>query len=114
MFRDARRLADATVWSEALLDALADQPHLVEHAAALDGRAGLFLAMGDLNSARPHFQLALDIRQKLADADPSNASAQRDLSLALRNRADVSEANSDASGSRTEAAKITTRGRPRH
>jgi len=38
-------------------------------------------AAGDLATARTHHQTALDIRQRLAAADPANTERQRDLSV---------------------------------
>jgi len=44
---------------------------------------------GDLAAARDHYQAGLDIRERLAAADPTNAGWQRDLSVSHERLGDV-------------------------
>jgi tetratricopeptide (TPR) repeat protein len=48
------------------------------------------LAMGDSKAALLHYQMALDVRRKLAEADSTSAADQRDLSVSYEKLGDVS------------------------
>jgi len=47
------------------------------------------LQLGQTQQAREFYQKSLGVRQRLADADPKNAEAQRDLSVSFNNLGDV-------------------------
>jgi hypothetical protein len=49
----------------------------------------LAVAAGDSASAQTHYQACLEISQRLADADPGNAGAQRDLSVSHSRMGDL-------------------------
>ncbi|MET9224723.1 CHAT domain-containing protein [Lentzea sp. NPDC003310] len=53
------------------------------------------VAMGDIGTAREHFQAGLDIAERLAVADPGNAEYQRDLSISHEKLGGVAVAMGD-------------------
>ena len=56
------------------------------------------VAQGDLAAALAAYQASLAIRERLADADPSNAGWQRDLSVSLEKLGDLKSARGDLDG----------------
>ncbi len=59
-----------------------EQRRVQSDLSSLYGWLGIVqLQLGDTQSALEHFQQSLDIRERRAAADPTNAQAQRDLSL---------------------------------
>jgi hypothetical protein len=59
------------------------------------------VAAGDLEAARTAHQASLDIRQRLAAADPTNSEWQRDLSVSHNKLGDVAVAARDLEAART-------------
>ena len=57
-------------------------------------------AAGDLAAARDHYQAALDIRTKLAAADPANTEWQRDLSISHDRLGNMAAAAGDLAAAR--------------
>ena len=58
-------------------------------------------AAGDLAAARTAYQASLDIRTRLAAADPANTQWQRDLSVSHEKLGDVARAAGDLAAART-------------
>ena len=56
--------------------------------------------MGDSEEARCHFEQALDINRRLAQANPANAQSQRDLSISLNRLGDILVAIGDLEAAR--------------
>ena len=54
------------------------------------------------------YQRALVIREQLAQADPTNASAQRDLAFRLQNVGDVQQASGDLAAARVNYQRALT------
>jgi len=61
----------------------------------------LATAAGDLAAARTAYQASLDIRVRLAAADPANTGWQRDLSVSHNKLGDVATAAGDLAAART-------------
>ena len=59
------------------------------------------IAAGDLTAARTAYQASLDIRTRLAAADPANTGWQRDLSVSHNKLGDVAIAAGDLTAART-------------
>ena len=59
------------------------------------------VAAGDLAAARAAYQAGLDIRVRLAAADPANTGWQRDLSVSHNRLGDVAVAAGDLAAART-------------
>ncbi|HNM75936.1 MAG TPA: hypothetical protein PKN13_11450, partial [Accumulibacter sp.] len=55
---------------------------------------------GDLAAARRSFDQSLQIRHRLADANPASAQAQRDVSVSLDKLGDVQQAAGDLAAAR--------------
>ena len=68
-----------------------DQPHKLGDVA---------VAAGDLAAARAAHQASLDIRQRLAAADPANTEWQRDLSISHEKLGDIAVAAGDLAAAR--------------
>ena len=77
----------------------------LRHPQQARGRAG---AAGHLAAARDHYQAALEIRVRLADADPANTEWQHDLSVCHNRIGDV------RSPQGTSRRPRPLSGRPRH
>jgi tetratricopeptide (TPR) repeat protein len=75
-----------------------DVDALRERGTALVAQGNLFLAQGDLASALKSYRDSLDIADKLAKQDPSNARWQRDLSLSYEDVGDVLKAQGNLDG----------------
>ncbi|MCW5977326.1 MAG: tetratricopeptide repeat protein [Bryobacteraceae bacterium] len=60
----------------------------------------VLVAAGDLGGARERFTQSLAIREKLAQANPASAEAQRDVSLSFNRLGDVLVAAGDLGGAR--------------
>jgi tetratricopeptide (TPR) repeat protein len=58
------------------------------------------VASGDLQAARAYFEDGLQIRRLLAEADPSSAEKQRDLSISFNKLGEVSVASGDLQSAR--------------
>src|SRR5205823_4219070 len=71
---------------------------LYQRAVGYERIGGVQTAQGDLAGALKSFQAALDIAQKLAAADPSNAQWQRDLSISYNKIGGVQTAQGDLAG----------------
>lgn len=76
LYRDAGKLPQARQAAERAAQTAADDR---DRSVALDELANVLLEQGDLTGARTRYQESLDIRKRLAAADPSSASLQRDL-----------------------------------
>ncbi len=58
-------------------------------------------AAGDSTAARTAYQASLDIRTRLAAADPTNSEWQRDLSISHNKLGDLAQAAGDSTAART-------------
>ena len=67
---------------------------------SLDKLGDVLVTQGDLAGARTRYQQSLDIRERLASADPSSASLRRDVSVSLDELGDVLVAQGDSTSAR--------------
>jgi tetratricopeptide (TPR) repeat protein len=66
-----------------------------EQSIAYDERADVLVAQGDLGKAIDAYNASMAIRERLADADPTNTGLQRDLSVSHNKIGDVLRAQGD-------------------
>ena len=75
-------LSTVEAWFTAFpIETLEEPIWLGKQAALLSFHGNLAVARGNLEDASQFFQQALEIRQRLAQADPDNSSWQRDLAV---------------------------------
>src|SRR6185295_4269073 len=80
LYQEAGRLPEARRAAE---QALANAQNDRDRAAAGTKLGDVLVAAGDLAGARARFEQSLQIRERLASANPSSADAQRDLSIEI-------------------------------
>jgi tetratricopeptide (TPR) repeat protein len=96
-------LASVEGWFAGLPPEKATQSHWLRERSVLDNRLGHVLGdQGDLAGALVAFRDSLQVRRRLAEADPSNATWQRDLSCTLTSLAKCH----DLDGRRDEAIEF--------
>ncbi len=98
LYTDAGNLPPARQAAERAAQTATDDR---DRSVALDALADVLVAQGDLAGARSRYQDSLDIRKRLAAADPSSASLQRDLSVSLDKLGDVLVAQGDLTSARS-------------
>ncbi len=95
------RLAlDAVVgWFERVPEDTAQElDWLRERSSLLERQANILQEQGDLAGAQAACQRSLEIRRRLADADPSNAGRQRDLSVSHNKVGNILQEQGDLAG----------------
>jgi tetratricopeptide (TPR) repeat protein len=96
LYQEAGRLPDARRAAE---QALAHAQNDSDRAAAEDGLGDVLVASGDRAGARSRFEKSLEIRERLAAANPDRAT-QREVSVSLNRLGDVLVESGDFAGAR--------------
>jgi tetratricopeptide (TPR) repeat protein len=86
-------------WLERFPADKAQEPDwLREHSVLVDRQGNVLMDQGDLAGALGAYGKSLEVRRRLAEADPSNAGWQRDLSVSHEKNGDVLRDQGDLAG----------------